>query len=61
VWKGYTAKPMARHCERIMAHRATIIVQRHIHERRKSYGPWIKMEGSKDYLCIVSIRRDKDK
>jgi hypothetical protein len=25
-------------------------------------GPWIKMEGSKDYPCIVSIiRRNKDK
>jgi hypothetical protein len=24
-------------------------------------GLWIKMEGSKDYLCIVSVRRNKDK
>jgi hypothetical protein len=27
----------------------------------EKYGPWIKMEGSKDYPCIVSIRRNKDK
>jgi hypothetical protein len=24
-------------------------------------GPWIKMEASRDYLCIVRIRRNKDK
>jgi hypothetical protein len=24
-------------------------------------GPWIKMEGSKDYPCIVRIRMNKDK
>jgi hypothetical protein len=25
------------------------------------YGPWIKMKGSKDYPCIVNVRRNKDK
>jgi hypothetical protein len=24
-------------------------------------GPWIRMEASRDYLCIVRIRRKKDK
>jgi hypothetical protein len=24
-------------------------------------GPWIRMEASRDYLCIVRIRRNKDK
>jgi hypothetical protein len=24
-------------------------------------GPWIRMETSRDYLCIVRIRRNKDK
>jgi hypothetical protein len=24
-------------------------------------GPWIKMGGSKDFPCIVNIRRNKDK
>jgi hypothetical protein len=25
------------------------------------YGPWIRMEASRDYLCIVMIIRNKDK
>jgi hypothetical protein len=24
-------------------------------------GPWIKIQGSKDYPCIVRIRRNKDR
>jgi hypothetical protein len=24
-------------------------------------GPWIRMEASRDYICIVKIRRNKDK
>jgi hypothetical protein len=27
----------------------------------KRCGPWIRMEASRDYLCIVRIRRNKDK
>jgi hypothetical protein len=27
----------------------------------KRCGPWIRMEASRDYLCIVKIRRNKDK
>jgi hypothetical protein len=27
----------------------------------ESCGPWIRMEASRDYLCIVRIRRKKDK